>query len=386
MQDNRLSLALLAFCACAGAHAGSSQPWQPWQPDDEAQELLMRSMAEGRQTPVIAILFQRSIGGPSAKMQVKVEQSKDGRSKLTVLQPLSMENVTYVDDGKHLRTYLPDAQHLIVQESPRLRQQDLHERMAIAEQNYRFRIEQATTIAGRRAQCVVAVPKSKDMAARRYYIDEDTAFLLRMEKVGPNNQAVVQLDTKLIKFPKSIPHGNFEVRPIKKPRTFNCPAPEKMASAQAARSLLGFTPVVPKSLPYGFRVQEPQIAGGEEFRFAAIRLTDGLVNATVYQWAGYRKDLPKGFQPQAGDKVAKGVRFRVVGDLSDSAKKRLADLFVREARNTTKLLAEPSPPPTALKGDRKELINMLLYSIQNAVVEEQTDHAGMCAFSRTAGL
>jgi outer membrane lipoprotein-sorting protein len=379
MRDIKLSFAALAVAALmtASAHANRRQP------TDEAQDVLMRSMEQGKQTPVVAILYQRAIGGHSAKMQVKVEQSKDGRTKLTVLQPLSMEGVTYVDDGRILSTYLPDLQHQIVQESPRRRQQDIRTRMALAQQNYVFRLEQPTTIAGRKAVLVVAQPKSQDMAVRRYYIDESTAFLLRMEKVGPNKEHIVQLDTKLIKFPKSLPKESFEFDMIRKPRTFNCPSPVRIASVDEVRPKLGFMAVVPKKLPYGFTVQEPQIAGSNDFRFAAIRLTDGLVNTTVYQWAGHRKDLPKGFKVE---KVAKGVAFQVVGDVPEIAKQQILDLFVREANKNTRMLVEPAAPASALKGERRELLNMLLYSIQNAVVEQQTDHTGMCAFSRTAGL
>lgn len=355
------------------------------QKGDEARELLARSMERSKQIPVVAILYQRSIGGPSAAMQVKVEQ-KDGNIKVTILQPLSMAGVTSVDDGKNWRTYLPEQNRMLVQQSPRLQAQSVRDRMALADQNYRLTIEKDVSIAGRRAACIAAMPKVKDMPIRRYYIDRETAILLRLETTVEKNLEV-QLDTKHIRFPKDMGPVDFQMKFFgDQPRRIDCPSPLKIASAPMAKPNLGFVPSIPHKLPMGFVVQQPQIAGGQEFRFAAIRLTDGLVNGTVYQWTGNPDELPKAFRPQKGDKQAKGVWFRFVGDLPEQAKDQLLELFVREALKNTRLMLEPEAPHPMFKGLRNDLMGLVMLSMQIAAAEAQTGMAGMCAYSRNAKL
>lgn len=342
-------------------------------------------MERSKQIPVVAILYQRSVGGPSAAMQVKVEQ-KDGNIKVTILQPLSMAGVTSVDDGKNWRTYLPDQNRMLVQQSPRLQAQSIRERLALAEQNYQFTIERDTNIAGRRAACIAAIPRTKDMPLRRYYVDRETAILLRMETVVDNRQET-QLDTKHIRFPKDMGPVDFQMKFFgEQPRRIDCPSPLKISSAPKAKPNLGFMPSIPSKLPMGFIVQQPQIAGGGEFRFAAIRLTDGLVNGTVYQWTGKQDDLPRAFRPQKGDKQAKGVWFRFVGDIPEPAKGQLLDLFVREAMKNTRLFVEPEQPNRVFKGLRNDLTGLIMLSMQIAAAEAQTGMTGMCAYSRNAKL
>ena len=341
-------------------------------------------MEKSRNVPLIAILYQKSVGGPSAAMQVKVEQSKGGQTKVTILKPLSMAGVTSVDNGRQWHTYLPDQNRMIVQESPRRNGQSVQGRLDLAEQNYVFKMEQDVTIAGRRAACISALPRVKNMPTRRYYVDKETAILLRLETVeGADTQ--VQFDTKLIQYPKETSKASFEMKFFgDKPRRIDCPAPTKIASANQAKPSLGFSPIIPVKLPMGFVVQEPQVAGGSEFRFAAIRLTDGLVNGTVYQWRGEKDDLPTAFKPQKGDKLAKGVWFRFVGDVPNDAKDQLLDLFLREAAKHLKMLSEPAAPPPALKGVRNDLMGTILLSIEMAAAEAQTSNAGMCGYSRGA--
>jgi outer membrane lipoprotein-sorting protein len=342
-------------------------------------------MEAAKQVPVIAIVYQRSVGGPSAAIQVKVEQSRDGKSRVTILQPLSMEGVVSVDDGRSSQTYLPDRQHLIWQESPRTKGWDLDQRLALAEQNYRFKLEGTVNIAGRKAAQIVATPAKGQMPTRRYYIDRENGFLLRMETLDSGAQTL-QLDTKFVKFPKDLPKENFTFNFVgKEPRTFKCPVPERITTPATVKPDLGFAPVVPGKLPLGFMVQEPQLAGADGFKFAAIRLSDGLVNATVYQWAGREANLPKAFQEQKGDRTVKGVRFRIVGDLPDGARDLLMELFIKEALKGLKVTVEPEITRSALNHSGGVFSGMLMYCIQKSVVEAQTSLTGMCAFSRTAG-
>ena len=145
----------------------------PCQPD-EATDLLRRSMEQAKQIPVVAICHQRSIGGPSAAIQVKIEQSRDGITNLTILQPLSM-------GGRHVRRRRQELEDLSARQAASHRPglapaapPELRRAHGLAQDNYRFKMEPTVTIAGRRA-----VPSSpsedKDMATRKYFVDQETA-------------------------------------------------------------------------------------------------------------------------------------------------------------------------------------------------------------------
>lgn len=107
-------------------------------------------------------------------------------------------------------------------------------------------------------------------------------------------------------------------------------APIKVGSLESARKMVGFTPVLPPKLPFGFIVQESQIAGSDGNRFYAIRLTDGLISATVYQWKSWHKSpLPAG----PGETLSmNSITFRIVGELPDEAAFSILESF---AESTT---------------------------------------------------
>jgi hypothetical protein len=87
---------------------------------------------------------------------------------------------------------------------------------------------------------------------------------------------------------------------------------------------------MPGALPLGFVISEPQIVGDRGDRFVAIRLSDGLASATVYQWDAHSRN-PVPCVDKKFVREANGVKMRVVGDLPESVLTRLVESFVREA-------------------------------------------------------
>src|SRR5579885_142691 len=73
----------------------------------DAQELLERSMRMARSVNVIAIVTKCG-DGSEVLQQLKIEQRAMGDQLRQVLQPLSMQGVTYLDSGKKSFMYLPD--------------------------------------------------------------------------------------------------------------------------------------------------------------------------------------------------------------------------------------------------------------------------------------
>src|SRR5689334_3173853 len=70
--------------------------------------------------------------------QVKIELSPDGRSRQTILHPLSLQGIVSVDDGTTLRTLYPNQKVLVYQSSPYAVPEDADLRIALTERNYKL--------------------------------------------------------------------------------------------------------------------------------------------------------------------------------------------------------------------------------------------------------
>ncbi len=319
-----------------------SAPAGPW-PDARARDLLLKSMKRSRCTDVSAIVVQDSPGGT---LQIKLERAEDGFERQTILQPLSMQGVTTVDDGTRWMTLWPDERRVLQQESPRLWQADPEDRIRLADRNYRLTITSEDQIAGRRVLCVSAVPRAKEMATRRYYVDERTAFILRNERVDEDGEVVTLLDTKVISFPREIPKC-CEMLATTGMRVIERAPPKSLKSLASVKAVVGFEPVFPKTLPFGFVIHEKQLVGGEGRRLVAVRLTDGLVTATVYEWAAEHDARHKAHS--SGVREAGGIMFRVVGDLTDAAKALILSKFLLEVEEALRPALELRGVPSVLE-------------------------------------
>jgi outer membrane lipoprotein-sorting protein len=314
----------------------------------KARDALFRCIERTNSVALNAIVTQRGSAPCPPIMQFKIEQDRAGRRKVTTLQPLSMQGTVQFDDGKTWKIYEPDKRQLVIQPSPRTFREDTAERMKLAEDNYRFSLERNGVIAGRSTWVVTATPKAPEMPVRRYSIDVDKNVLLRLETVEEGKRNVL-MDTLAVSFPSSRPSEAFDFKPVGNVRTIQLPAPERIESLAKAREEVGFEPVLPKHLPFGFVILEPQISGVERARYVAVRLSDGLIKATVYQWDAKRLN-PFG-DSGLNFRLVQGVRIALVGELPGPVQNRLLDLFVKEA---TKVFRAPPEPPAAPLTLRKE--------------------------------
>lgn len=313
MRRAELSLLILGVAAVGLSQAS----------DKKARELLLHSMQLGRSVPVSGLIMQRMIAGSNVLAQLRIEQG-DGKVKLTVLSPLSLQGVTTLDDGETWSTFQPDDNRLIVQPSPRINMADPQKRITLTEQNYRLRLAASSTIAGRKTVSVVAKPRSEGLPERHYFFDERESVLLRLETREGGGRRVL-FDTAEIAFPNAVRADVFKLNTVRPVRTVKMEAPMKVGSAESARKLVGFKPVLPAKMPFGFIVQESQIAGSDGNRFYAIRLTDGLISATVYQWRSFKKSpLPPG--PGQTTSV-NSITFRIVGELPELAGEAILESF-----------------------------------------------------------
>lgn len=320
----------------------------------KAREALFRTMERGHLIALSAIVVQKA--GPTcpSDMQYKVEQTANGQKKITILQPLSSQGQKSIDDGRVWMDYRPDENRILIAPSPQLSREDPRERIELASQNYRFMLEKNGLIAGRESMVVTATPRYPELPVRRYSIDAEHDVLLRLETIDSGGKKNLHFDTQAISFfsGRQAP-TSFSLKPVGNPRKIQVAGPQKIESLSWARARTGFAPVVPRDLPFGFVVREPQLTGKEEARFIAIRITDGLLTATVYQWDPKRVGEPLGANSEVMTRFVHGIRIGLMGDLPETVHSRLLDLFVKEAARVFRHDAELSMDSSVLKKSGK---------------------------------
>lgn len=320
-------LASLAAVSLAALSTGF-QSWHGKFGSDglEAKDWLLRSLSTARAIDVSAVALTR-FGPRDAEAKVRIEQSRQGVTRHTVLEPAVAAGSVTVDDGQTWWSYLPMARRIFVQDSPR-RHQDLPSyQVALASQNYDLRLRPGPPVAGRRTVRVVAIPRSREMPIRDHFLDRETAYLLRLVVAHPDGVRKTPLDTLDVDFsPRLDPKAIRELP--ENVKTVRMESPKRLARPSDAKREAGFTPIAPKALPFGFIVKELQLVGPKDRRFVAARLVDGLTTVTVYQWrpAAGRKGWP---YEMPFFREADGVRLTLVGDVPKAVSDALLDAFVR---------------------------------------------------------
>lgn len=292
-----------------------------------AMEFLLKSWQNKFPDNVNAIINQRDPRSESGMRQIHVLRSKDGKQRAKVLEPLRFQGIETIDDGVRNRTYFPDDHEIIDDESLSKVDTDFRERLELAKKNYTFDISAHARIAGRATLCVTATPKYSEMDLRKFYLDAANSYPLRAETVSANGEVTVIFETKVIRYKDKFDSDTFKFQDFPNVRLIKYTRPKTYSRAQIGAQV-GFSPYVPETLPYGFRVQEIQYSKGtasSPWSPVRIRIYDGLARATVYQW------IPRGENLRTGDnstsKTVAGVKIMIVSDLGPRIRQRLLDAF-----------------------------------------------------------
>jgi negative regulator of sigma E activity len=236
-----------------------------------------------------------------------------------------------VDDGKSTKIFTPDDRRIIVQPSGREDARDIEFRMRLIDRNYNLRVVRRDKVAGREAVVVEAAPKSSGVETRCYSIDKETGFLLRLETCQEGRSPTLLFETKMVEFPSEFPEATFRLAPsgvVTQHYRPTCVAPEAW---NKLTSELGFRPILPTYLPLGFSVQQLQCENDSSVPAVAVRLTDGLAKATVYQWQRRGKSTSK--VPEGTlVRTAGQLTVMISGDLPREVKERIIDSFVSASR------------------------------------------------------
>ncbi len=312
--------ACLTVCTTSLAGQDSSSP----------KAVLLRYMEKGRTVEYTAIRTQMSGCDDLGALQLKVENNVAGQQCMTILAPMAIQGQVFLDDGSKYLQYLPDENRLYETKSPSAYFPNARDRMTIAEKNYTFSFGKGPKIAGRKVIYIVATPKDADMPTRRYGIDEKTSVMLRIESII-NNTTTVFIDTRAIEFKQNGALGDLSIKPAAGVRRIKMQEPIRVTSNSAALSMTGMTPIIPPSLPGGFVARDPEIIKANSEQFLAIRLTDGLVMATIYQLNAKGASGSAQLTQVSLERVYGNVRFAVGGDIPESVMRRLLTTFVAEA-------------------------------------------------------
>lgn len=335
---------IIAFAAVAcgslSAWAGVENPGSiPAQA--RAMDILRKLLSSGERIALNAIVIQRSACGPQIEATFRMVQDSQGRRKMVGLRPLSIQGMVSCDDGDRWLNYYPDEHKIVVLPSARAERENVTERLKLAAQNYRFAIETASHVAGRNAYVVVAIPKAGEMATRRIAVDAVNNVLLRVETLTSRGERKVLFETKSITFGQSnekigLDLGNGPPARVVKPEP-----PARLAKLADAKGQVGFSPIAPKRLAMGFAVKETLLAQTSRAKYLAMRLTDGIVNATLYQWhvlSSPFADAEPGFELTIGE-----VRVRVMGEIPDIARLKIIESIAKEYGRTFRVPRELSP-------------------------------------------
>lgn len=309
---------------------------------DDPRELLFDAIEKGRWLSFESLVMRRESGRDRGFMQVRITQ-KAGVSKTVVLAPLPNQGVTTIDDGKSWSTYIPDENRIMIIDSPK-KSSWYRKRKTVAADNYRFTSEAVDSIAGRKAIAVTATPKAPEMPVRRFWIDSEYPLMLRMETESGGRHKLM-MDTKAISF-MTVSDNELAMNAGSSARQVYLDSPERFRTAAEAIEIVGFKPAMPGPLPFGFAIAEPQIIGEKGSRFVAIRISDGLAAATVYQWDARTKN-PVPCNEKELVREAHGLKLRMSGDLPEVVMARLLDAFVREALKGLQALLGTDFDPTA---------------------------------------
>jgi hypothetical protein len=101
-------------------------------------------------------------------------------------------------------------------------------------------------------------------------------------------------------------------------------------------------------MPMGFAMQEMQVTQSDRWRSVAIRVTDGLVRGTVYQWLSKGEDREvDGMDENSVMKVG-DVRMMIVSDLDAPRRQAMLEAFVESALadgllDLSSVFLEPDP-------------------------------------------
>jgi hypothetical protein len=298
-----------------------------WGPDDPG-EILKRGLRETSDYTGQMLVKTESWTEGKSLLQVKVVKGKG--FKYTWVHPSNAAGESYIDDGKQIKQYLPDSNVIRVRTSFQTFFPSESERLAMTKQNYTLSFLGHEKRQGRTVQRIRATAKNSQMGVRTMAVDSELPVVFELDhRVGGSTKRLFEvfefalMENSAIKLDLGAPASA---------KVVNAWGPKPIKDVKIATGLLGFAPIVPPTLPYGLKIFASQMVGDEKSPFVAMRLTDGLAIAHVYQWRWEKGKaaIKSGIQADLANS-RRDIAFAVVTDMPSDVKEKLLDVFSKAA-------------------------------------------------------
>lgn len=316
------ALAALSLVGTAGPGEGGS----------EAERYLRLCLGRSFGQAVIATLDQRDPTSGSGRVRAQIVRDARGRMRTSILSPPALQGNEILDDGRRMSVLLTKEKLVMIQDSPAVGEGSLDGRIALVGKNYRLSVTPGPKMFERQTVVLEARARWRGIESRRYLLDAATGYPLRHDILvagGTDNLfSVVSL-----KFAERAPRGFFQ------PFSTSGRQVVRYASAASlkvseAKARVGFDPVIPKELPFGFRISHIGLNDTPDWRSVVFRASDGLIKAHIYEWVSNPADA--GLKDVRGRSIGRrgGRTVMVVSDGSTLVRSRLLDTVLDAMRSS----------------------------------------------------
>ena len=235
-----------------------------------------------------------AVRGDRAETVTALESYKRlGKLRVEYLSPDSVSGRLIVDDGASSWQYEP-AYHLVIRGPSFVRPPGNAPQAQDVLRGSLMAVLGVDEVIGRQTVVVAMEPRAGG-ASRRYWVDQATGVVLRMEERDATGEVVFTSFFTRISFGLNLPLALFR---------FHLPAGARIislflsgdpvASPQALRRQARFGSVVPASLPYGYRFRDGAISQYGALVTSAATYTDGVRTLTVFQTPSSKMAFPRG--------------------------------------------------------------------------------------------
>lgn len=330
---------LLAVCVVLFSGIGalatatlSNGPEECEQRSSSADVEFIRAILEGQHTfPGVFVQTRGQPGSPyTFLVQVQVVPNRGVRT--TILSPISHQGSVSFDDFKKLQRYDPDRRLVEIGPSYYKLQPSPRSRASMISRNYTVTLGPDETVASRRCTVIECKPRSAGLPSRRMHVDAFTNVILQYDIAEPGKDYKSFLKTKSVDYSRGNALRNFELSyPSDSTTVVHEWGPVDIKSAAAVSSQIGFTPRIPRVLPYGFMLQESQLVGTAREPYVRLFLSDGLAGLFVYQVSSDRKPSNvRRFERRPIHTDRHGIEFFAEGDVSHEIQRTIVERIAEQ--------------------------------------------------------
>lgn len=289
-------------------------------------EVLKRYYTNRGKVPCVLV---QNYTGEKSVTRMKYVSDGEGNMVWRVIQPLADEGKSTYVTPEWLIAIDPARKQIFKMESPVLGRFSPTRVSKLMSANYKLSHEPMTTIAGRPAYHVKAVPKAAGLPTKQFYVDKELFMLLKvdnevagrpfgtsMEVISCRPDEDVEID---------LPDEN---DPDWKVIEQWGPVFIKAIDEDVADEL-DFQPVAPKTLGMGFELEAMFLAGKEHAPYLQLRYTDGLtlVSVMVAQNSRDSKQFPFRTAVASGS-----IKAAIEGDIPSGIANKLIRTYLAAKR------------------------------------------------------